>query len=746
MAEMKHTGIFRVIASVCGAIFLFNGSILAAQVFQSKEILYSTSQGYSGWYTESIYSPVASHGGNVYFVMMDSTGRPFVGKIAGGSTSLEALEKTYPDYKPYNDGHHEFSLGIDRDGYIHVTGDMHNFPHAEISSTLPDTYKSGKILYWKSKNPENITEFQFIGLTPAQSIPGEAWSYGRFVTDRNNKLYYVSRTLALKYYWQAPGGRGLGLYSYDEATKAWTAHGTLAPDPDASYPVVVWELSGQNGGSYQQYKGDISFDTNNRMHLTTGMNTQNGPAQVNSVIYAYSDDGGNTFRKANGNLITLPMQVASGSRQADVVDSVPSAGFEQASVTYAFNNRPVIQYTAEGGHHYQYWTGSGWSGRVSSPVQSMRGRVLFNDHESRLYFVNIQAGTIYSKESFTGESTSYSAGETFRYFDIKMLREENKLNGVSWKASSGNFEVMRLNGLSAVQTNTRTPTSTMTRSATATPTSTRTPDPLWSKTSTPTAANTMTPTATIDPNCTDSVLLWVNRPFEAQAGTFAYGFNAKPPSMGIDSVIGLSNGEADAWPALAVNVRFNTSGTIDARNGGVYQAEASIPYEAGRTYYFRLIVDVEAKTYDAYVTPQGGFEVIIGLNYDFRTEQLSVTSLNNFAVYTYTGSNFVCDEGIIAVAAPTSTPTGTSTPAEPTPTFTRTRTGTPTPTGTSTPAEPTFTYTSTSMPVIPATSTRTNTPDISATSTFTLTIAETATPSFSATAGSSATRTGTPAF
>jgi hypothetical protein len=210
--------------------------------------------------------------------------------------------------------------------------------------------------------------------------------------------------------------------------------------------VIAWEESGQAAGSYQQYKGDICFDTNNRMYFTTGMNTQNGNAQMNSVVFAYSDDGGQTFKKASGDSISLPMQIASGSRQGDVVDVEPTGTFEQPSVTYAFDNKPIIQYTANGNHYYKYWTGTAWSSRITSPCNAMRGRVLFNDYESKLYFVNISTGTIYSKSSFTGTTESYSAGETMRAFNPKLFKDENILDFVSWKASTGKFQVIRLYG------------------------------------------------------------------------------------------------------------------------------------------------------------------------------------------------------------------------------------------------------------------------------------------------------------
>lgn len=435
--NLKHLAL-----ALCLIVF----SNLKSQVFDEVNTLYSDN-GFSGWYTENHYSPIDSYNGNIYFVMLDDTRRPYIGKITNGNTVLSPLDDIYPDYKPADDGHQEFSIGIDKDGYIHVTGDQHNFPQAFVDH-VPEAYQTANILYWKSKNPEDISAFEFKGNSTQETIPGLGKTYGRFMTDRNGVMYYVSRTLARKNYWQN-GGRGLGLYVYDEINKSWTARGVDAPVSDASNPVIAWEESGQNGGSYQQFKADIQFDKKNRLHIVTGMNTENGSAQVNSAIYAYSDDGGVTFHKADDNEITLPMQVASGSRQADVIDSDPIGTFEQPSMTYAFDGNPVVHYTKNGSSYYKYWTGSVWSAAKNSPVGT-RGRVIYNEHESTLYFIHIHSGTMYARKSFDGNDETFDAGETFRYYDMRTFREKNELNGISWKTSSGAFKVIQLVGSSAV--------------------------------------------------------------------------------------------------------------------------------------------------------------------------------------------------------------------------------------------------------------------------------------------------------
>src|SRR5207247_776355 len=110
------------------------------------------------------------------------------------------------------------------------------------------------------------------------------------------------------------------------------------------------------------------------------------------------------------------------------------------------------------------------------------------------------------------------------------------------------------------------------------------------------------------PGCAASTTAFQNSAFTSQNGSFTATFDATPTGTGLDAATGLSQGAAAAYTDLAVIVRFNTGGTIDARNGGAYAATNSIGYTAGTSYHFRVVVDVSSHTYSAYVTPAGGAE------------------------------------------------------------------------------------------------------------------------------------------
>lgn len=118
-----------------------------------------------------------------------------------------------------------------------------------------------------------------------------------------------------------------------------------------------------------------------------------------------------------------------------------------------------------------------------------------------------------------------------------------------------------------------------------------------------------------------------------QTGNFTAEIDAVPLATGTDGGIGLSNGPQTAFAGLACIGRFNQSGFIDARNGGSYAAVNSIPYTANQTYHFRFVVSLSSHTYSLYVTPPGQSEQTVASNYAFRTEQQSVTVLNDWSVF-----------------------------------------------------------------------------------------------------------------
>src|SRR5206468_11352837 len=119
-------------------------------------------------------------------------------------------------------------------------------------------------------------------------------------------------------------------------------------------------------------------------------------------------------------------------------------------------------------------------------------------------------------------------------------------------------------------------------------------------------------------NCVTRRGVWQNVASPSPAGGFEVQFDATPSTVNMDGVVGLANGPAADYTNLAAIVRFNPTGTIDARNGGDYAAATAIPYTAGTSYHLRLAVDVASHNHTAYVTPTGATAQLSGTPLAFR--------------------------------------------------------------------------------------------------------------------------------
>lgn len=124
---------------------------------------------------------------------------------------------------------------------------------------------------------------------------------------------------------------------------------------------------------------------------------------------------------------------------------------------------------------------------------------------------------------------------------------------------------------------------------------------------------------------------WQSQAFVAQAGRFHVELDATPSVGAADAVVGLGAGATTAFSQLAAIVRFNASGTIDARDGGGYRADVVRGYAAGATYHLRIDVDTRGHRYSAWLRNSFGGYDLIARDYAFRTEQASVAALDHVA-------------------------------------------------------------------------------------------------------------------
>lgn len=275
-------------------------------------------------YSEHQHTPLWHYKESTYFVWVDAALRPWVTKITSGQAQTTPLDPN-PDYKVVNNSHNRFSLGIDKKGYLHIVGDMHNYTTATADANYPERYRRQSMLYWVSKQPESIAQgFEFAGGRNASTaVPATGFGYGRFFTDNNDDLYFSSRVKAIEGS-HAPGEIGLGVYRYSPDTRTWIALGARAEDTRSGiyYNILLWENAGMAPNSwYQGFMTKLKFDRKNRLHLAAAINSDTTLSGNNRLVYAYSDNNGLNWNKFSQlRIAPLPIRVTDElTNQGDII-------------------------------------------------------------------------------------------------------------------------------------------------------------------------------------------------------------------------------------------------------------------------------------------------------------------------------------------------------------------------------------------------------------------------------------------
>jgi hypothetical protein len=84
-------------------------------------------------------------------------------------------------------------------------------------------------------------------------------------------------------------------------------------------------------------------------------------------------------------------------------------------------------------------------------------------------------------------------------------------------------------------------------------------------------------------------------------------------------------------------VRMNRYGRFDVRNGRSYDADGDVRYAANNTYHVRMVSNLDAGTYDVWVTPPGGAATQIAKDYSFRSDAPPTDDLGRVCLIDYSG-------------------------------------------------------------------------------------------------------------
>lgn len=420
--------------------------------------------------------------GYVFAVFIATDDRAKVGRYENGVFTDYYLDNN-PDWTVPNDGHFLPCLGVDRDGYIHVTVQMHNYPNVTSDVQLPDRYKSNLCMYFKSNSPYDPSSFTYYGEDATYCIPGQGFTDLRFTTDNYGVLYTYCRTEVHSSYRR--GQNGILLAVYDETTKLWTRKGSIPPPYRNQYgsftpihPVIFWVDGGVS--TYEAYTGyynKIFWDSQNRMHFATEF-SYNSPIYFNTVAYMMSDDGGDTWKKADGTVISSPAGITIPwestlsynigniveyggthwrSKEAANLNHIPSEGVwwtsnpmvsveileasgieienQSSWVSVDVNDRPYVTWLdIQNGNRgvFRYWNGTAWTATANHVMVYDNNSYIYPNKGKQILIRPFSWGTpVKTTDTLTDEDNLFTLSEQVVAIDERHLIETEGFYGVA---------------------------------------------------------------------------------------------------------------------------------------------------------------------------------------------------------------------------------------------------------------------------------------------------------------------------
>ncbi len=201
------------------------------------------------------------------------------------------------------DSHNSVTLALDRDGILHLAGNMHCAP----------------LVYFRSDRPLDASSLHRVKAMTGQHE--SRVTYPVFLHDRAGRLIFRYR--------DGRSGNGDDLYNYyDEASHTW-------------HPLLETPLT-SGGGRMNAYCSVPALGPDGRFHMVWVWRNTPDCATTHDLSYARSDDLVHWTDSA-GRPLTLPLTLQTG----EVIDPVPpGGGLINVNFKLGFDNagRPVVTY------------------------------------------------------------------------------------------------------------------------------------------------------------------------------------------------------------------------------------------------------------------------------------------------------------------------------------------------------------------------------------------------------------------
>lgn len=239
---------------------------------------------------------LVTDGDTQYVSFYDPEGYVTLGKRKHGSGDWELNRTQYKGN--VKDGHNIISMGVDGEGYLHVSFDHHGNPLHYAKSVKPGSLELGEMIPMTGIDEWNVT-------------------YPEFYTMSNGDLLFVYRSGA--------SGRGnMAINRYDVKKKEWVrVQDSLVDGEDERSP--YWQ---------------VYIDGNDVIHVSWVWRETWLVETNHDMCYAKSADGGKTWQKSDGTTYLLPIT----AKNAEYAWQIPqnSELINQTSMTADTSSNPYI--------------------------------------------------------------------------------------------------------------------------------------------------------------------------------------------------------------------------------------------------------------------------------------------------------------------------------------------------------------------------------------------------------------------
>lgn len=218
--------------------------------------------------------------------------------------------------------HTQASIGVDKQGYLHIAYGMHNMPWQYVVSNSPGDISSFSFMGTPVTTAEKVT-VKIFNKTPfpakgTAAIPGNQITYPAFFYDRNTDLYVSYRFAVKPKRSFKDRGFSAAIARYDINSKKWRAFGgsVLNSRQDAEWPGKS-KTSEETVFAYQRnwtvYPPRLAFDKNNGMHVAWLWRKGSAGGDTSHPSYAFSPYNKELFYTAHHTEYSMPVSESSAS-------------------------------------------------------------------------------------------------------------------------------------------------------------------------------------------------------------------------------------------------------------------------------------------------------------------------------------------------------------------------------------------------------------------------------------------------